>query len=57
MRKQLNDRKIIYDGGGSGSGIACVEIKSLPDCKGTEYRVTETGLSDRDRTCERYIFS
>ncbi|EOS28546.1 hypothetical protein C807_03058 [Lachnospiraceae bacterium 28-4] len=31
--------------------------KSLSDCKGTERRNAETGLSDRGRTCERYIFS
>ena len=34
-----------------------LRVSSLPDCKGTEYRVTKAGLSDRDRTCERYIFS
>ena len=50
-------RKIIYDCGGSGSGIAGVKVKSLPDCAGTERRITETGLSDGGGTCERYIFS
>ena len=46
-----------FDGGGSGNGIACVKVKSLSDCKGTERRNAETGLSDGGRTCERYIFS
>ena len=43
--------------GGSGSGIAGVKVKSLPDCAGTERRITETGLSDGGGTCECYIFS
>ena len=40
-----------------GSGIAGVKVKSLPDCAGTERRITKTGLFDGGWSCERYIFS
>ncbi len=41
----------------SGAEFACVEdSNALPDCKGTEYRVAKTRVTDRDMTCEPTFF-